>query len=66
MAAPIMVSTYLFPNASTRNTTVLSVVFSHLVLLTPIVWYPDRGGNYEMATEVSHFIMRVTLHVPIK
>jgi hypothetical protein len=32
----------------------MGVVLSYLILLTPIVYYPDRAGNYEMATKVSH------------
>jgi hypothetical protein len=33
----------------------MGVVLSYLILLTPIVNYPDRAGNYEMAAKVSHY-----------
>jgi hypothetical protein len=33
----------------------MAVVLSYLILLTPIVNYPDRDGNYEMAAKVSHY-----------
>jgi len=42
-----------FPNVSPENIT-MAVVISYLILLTPIVNYPDRAGNYEMAAKVSH------------
>jgi len=57
------------PNVSPRNTTMMSLVFSYLILLTPIVYYPDRRGDCETAAEVNRVInvvMRLTLHEPTK
>jgi hypothetical protein len=33
----------------------MAVVLSYLILLTAIVHYPHRAGNYEMATKVSNY-----------
>jgi hypothetical protein len=45
----------------------MPVIFSYLILLTPIVHYPDEGGNYETTDRVNRsitVIMRRALHGP--
>jgi len=54
LAAPVLGRRTSFPNVSPRNIIIMAVVLSYLILLTPIVHYPDRAGNYEMAAKVSH------------
>jgi len=53
LAAPVMGRPTSFPNVSPRKI-IMAVVHSYFILLTPIVYYPDRAGNYEMTAKVSH------------
>jgi hypothetical protein len=47
----------------------MSVVFSYFILLTPIVYYPDKGCNCGTTAKVKRVIevvMQLTLHEPRK
>jgi len=68
-AAPVMGQCTSCPNVSTENTIRISVVFSYLVLLTPIVHYSNRGSNCKTAAKVNRVInvvMWLTPHEPTK